>query len=63
MKTSFWLNGPLKFLDEKGQVMEVVDAYRFSPLRTRLRGAGRRSNEASPLEPLIGFDGGRKGYA
>ncbi|MFE7314306.1 2,4'-dihydroxyacetophenone dioxygenase family protein [Streptomyces sp. NPDC057555] len=29
MKTVFWLNGPVEFLDEQGQVAEVVDVFWF----------------------------------
>ena len=29
MKTIFWLNGPLEFLDEKDRVTEVVDVFWF----------------------------------
>ncbi|MEH0580474.1 2,4'-dihydroxyacetophenone dioxygenase family protein [Streptomyces sp. B21-108] len=29
MKTMFWLNGPLEFLDEEDRVMETVDVFWF----------------------------------
>ena len=29
MKTMFWLNGPLEFLDEQDRVMETVDVFWF----------------------------------
>ncbi|MEW1661057.1 2,4'-dihydroxyacetophenone dioxygenase family protein [Streptomyces sp. NPDC093707] len=29
MKTVFWLNGPVEFLDEQGQVAEVADVFWF----------------------------------
>jgi hypothetical protein len=29
MKTFFWLNGPLEFLDDEDRVMEVLDVFWF----------------------------------
>ena len=29
MKTFFWLNGPLEFLDEQDRVVETVDVFWF----------------------------------
>ncbi|TVZ02179.1 cupin domain-containing protein [Trebonia kvetii] len=46
MKTFFWLNGPLEFLDEEDRVIEVVDVFWFiNHYESHCRQHGLKVNE------------------